>query len=202
MKLFVEICYNIIKFVTIIRKETTMNYGQIGLIMRARREELGMSMRELAKKVGTSPSTVRAWELGDIESLKTTKLKAIAAALDMSVERLLGLEEHYVPIPGLRPVPIAERGDLSIIIKDQAMINARIYPRDEVFIRSQSNVNDGELAAVQYEGEVIIRRIYHYPDRLELRAENPIFDTIRLEGPDRVKAKIIGKAVSLLGDLK
>ena len=179
-----------------------MNYGRISSRMRARREELGLSMREVAHRVGTSASTVRAWENGDIESIKTTKLRAIAGALDISVEDLLGLEETYVPIPGLRPVPVAMRGDVSIVIKDQAMINARIYPRDEVFIQSQADVEDGELAAVQYEGEVIIRRLYHYPDRIELRAENPIFETIDLEGDDRHKIKIIGKAVSLLGDLK
>lgn len=179
-----------------------MNYGQIATLMRTRREELGLSMRELAKKVGTSPSTVRAWENGDIESIKTTKLKAIADALDTSVEYLLGLQETYVPLPGLRPVVGVAKGDLSVIVKDQAMINARIYPRDEVFIDSQAVMESGDLTAVYYNDETIIRRVYQYPGRLELRSENPIFETINIEGDDLVKIKIIGKAVALLGELK
>lgn len=179
-----------------------MDYGKIGLTMKARREELGLSLAEVGSRCNASASVVRGWENGDIKSLKTTKLKAIADALDTTVEHLLGLQETFVPLPGLRPVADRRKGDLSVIIKDQAMINARIYPRDEVFIDSQAMLENGDLAAVYYNEEIIIRRIYHYPGRLELRSENPIFATIDVEGEDLTKTKVIGKAVYLVGELK
>ena len=179
-----------------------MDYGKIGLRMKQRREELDLTLTEVGKRTGNSASVVSRWENGDIKSLKTTKLRDIAEALDTSVEYLLGLHETFTPLPGLRPVANTQKGDLSVIVKDQAMINARIYPTDEVFIDSQAILASGDLAAVYYNDEIIIRRIYHYPGRIELRSENPIFETINIEGKELTKIKIIGKAIALLGVLK
>lgn len=65
----------------------------IGERIRIRREELGMTQDELAKKIGyKSRSSVNKIEL-DLYNLKQSKIKAIADALDTTPSYIMGWEE-------------------------------------------------------------------------------------------------------------
>jgi len=75
------------------------------------------------------------------------------------------------------------------------MINARIFDGDIVYIRQQPNVENGEIAAVLIDNEATLKKVYRYPTRLELRAENPTFTPLEYEGEDMNKVRILGKAV-------
>lgn len=70
--------------------------------IRMRREELGMSQEQLAKKVGyTSRSTIARIERGDFD-LSQSKIMEIAKALRISAGELMGLdgiETEYAPAP-------------------------------------------------------------------------------------------------------
>lgn len=64
-----------------------------GMRIKARREELGMTQDELAKKLGyKSRSSINKIELGE-RKLTQSKIVAIAEALDVSPLYILGLEE-------------------------------------------------------------------------------------------------------------
>ena len=51
--------------------------------IRNRRLQLGYTMEEVANKVGVAKSTVKKWESGQIESMRQSKVLALANALQV-----------------------------------------------------------------------------------------------------------------------
>lgn len=64
------------------------DYPQIGERLRARRHELGLSLRELAHRLGVSPSLISQIERGRANPSVST-LYALVAALNVSLDELL-----------------------------------------------------------------------------------------------------------------
>jgi transcriptional regulator with XRE-family HTH domain len=62
-------------------------------IIKNRRSELGLTLEEVASRVGVSRATVLRWETGAIQNLGRDKIAALAAALHVSPEYLLGWTE-------------------------------------------------------------------------------------------------------------
>ena len=73
----------------------------------------------------------------------------------------------------------------------------KIHDGDLVAIRSQPTVENGEVAAVRIEGEATLKRVYLHSNFIELRAENPAFESIILAKEDMNTVTIEGKAVGL-----
>ncbi len=86
--------------------------------------------------------------------------------------------------------------DFCVTAKGDSMINARIFDGDIIFIHSQPDVDNGEIAAVIIEDTVTLKRVYKYPDRLELRPENPTHRVQNYEGEELNQIRILGKAVA------
>ena len=82
------------------------------------------------------------------------------------------------------------------------MINARIFDGDVVFIKSQPDVNNGEIAAVIINDEATLKRVYKYPNRVELRPENPMHEVQDYEGEKLNEIRILGKAVAFQSYIK
>lgn len=81
-----------------------------------------------------------------------------------------------------------------------SMINARIFDGDAVFVRLQPEVENGQIAVVRIGDEYTLKRVYHFEDCVELRAENPIYKPTILRGKDLDpnNFEIIGLAASFL----
>jgi len=86
--------------------------------------------------------------------------------------------------------------DFCLTAKGDSMINARIFDGDVVFIKQQSDVENGEIAAVIINGEATLKRVYKYSGRIELRAENPTYRSLNFEKEQLNDIRIIGKAVA------
>ena len=75
-------------------------------IIKARRTELGYSMRDIAHRVGVSEATVSRWESGDIENMKRDKIKKLADALLISPGVIMGFLAKVgvcnLPLPWLK----------------------------------------------------------------------------------------------------
>ena len=71
----------------------------IGSQIRGARKKSKLTQKELAEKAGVATITIQQYELGKREP-RLEQLKAIAAALGVSVGYLLGYEEEQVIIPG------------------------------------------------------------------------------------------------------
>ena len=65
-----------------------------GLIIRNRRDELGMTMKELAAKVGVSEATISRWEGGQIQNMRRDKIAKLAEALELPPSVLMNWEEY------------------------------------------------------------------------------------------------------------
>ena len=63
--------------------------SQFGERLAAARERLGLSQSQLADKLGVSQKVITYWERNEV-ALRSDQLTAIAAALNFSVEELLG----------------------------------------------------------------------------------------------------------------
>ena len=84
------------------------------------------------------------------------------------------------------------------------MIDARIHDGDIVFIRSQPQVNNGEIAAIIIDNEATLKRVYYYKEKnlLILKAANPAYEDMIYSEHDLEGIRIIGKAVAFQSDIK
>lgn len=192
------------------------------------RKSKGMTLDELAERVGTSKQTIHRYENGIITNVPPEKVESLAMALGTTPQELMGWEEepttsykNIMPV-ALKQLPVLgdiacgmpiyaeERHESFVTVAEQldadfclkahgdSMTGARIYDGDVVFIRSQSSVDNGEIAAVIINDEATLKRVYYYPGegKLVLTPENPRYAPLVYVGRELESVKIIGKAVA------
>ena len=93
--------------------------------------------------------------------------------------------------------------DFCLKAKGDSMIGARILDGDIVFIKKTDIVNNGEIAAVIIEDEVLLKRFYYYKDEnlLTLQSENPRFAPKNYIGEQLDHIRVLGKAVAFQSDI-
>lgn len=193
--------------------------------IRNRRIQLGMTQDELAKKMGyKSRSTIAKIESGT-NDIPQSKIVSFAKALNTTAGELMGTSTTATPHPSLTPAkykkfkvlgdiacgqPIEAiqqveefietelnvHADYVLHCKGDSMINARIFNGDYVFIKEQPEVENGEIAAVEMDGTVTLKRFYRYDEYIELRAENPTYKPIIIHQTDFDSIRVLGKAVA------
>jgi len=77
----------------------------IGQRIKERRQELGISVDQLAKRIGKTRATMYRYENGESENINAKVLDALIIALDTSAEYLLGIEE---PKPSVQEIIASE----------------------------------------------------------------------------------------------
>lgn len=87
--------------------------------------------------------------------------------------------------------------DFCLKVKDDSMVNSRIKNGDIVFIRKQSTVNNGEVAAVLIENKIALKRVYYdkKSKKIILQAENPNYPPVYTD-EEMAQIRIIGKAIA------
>lgn len=182
------------------------------------RQEIGMSLEDLAQAVGTSRQNIHRYEKGQIGSVSVEMVELLAKALGVEPSELLGWDGDTASpvkrLPLLGSIscgipkfadPDGERlydgavdADFCLIARGDSMVGARIYDGDTVFIKSQSSVSDGEIAAVVIDDEATLKRVHYYPDqnRLVLSPENPKYQPLTYTDGELNEIRIIGKAVA------
>lgn len=198
--------------------------------IRELRTERNLTLEYIGKHVGVGKSTVLKWENGKIKSIRDRHLMELADILGVSVPYLVygtdrapdpnkpSAPARFVPLIGGiacgLPILAEERIEAWLEIDDQvhadfalrcvgdSMINARIFDGDIVFIRTQPTVENGEIAAIEIDGEATLKRVYKYPKRLELRPENPLFPVLQYEGRALRDVRILGKAVGFFSPIR
>lgn len=183
------------------------------------RLEKGMKQDELAAILNVSQGTLSNWETGR-HDIDNEKLLIIAKLFDVSADELLGnVIKNIYPITTKRfpllgeiaagePITMNEdfesyveagaevRADFCIRVRGNSMVNARILDGDIVFIHKQSDIANGEIAAVAIDDEATLKRVYKYPDQIVLYAENPEYQPIIVSINDGKNIQILGKAIA------
>ena len=103
-------------------------------------------------------------------------------------------------IEGMVCVPEKWHATFTLTCEGSSM-EPKIHDGDLVVIRSQPTVENGEVAAVRIEGDATLKRVYLHESFIELRAENPAFESIILAKEDMNTVTIEGKAVGLCRDI-
>lgn len=97
-------------------------------------------------------------------------------------------------------VPSKWHSAFTLTCKGDSM-EPRIHDGDLVAIRKQPEVENGEIAAVRIGEEATLKHVYLHDNFIELRPENPAFNSIILSREDMNTVVIEGKAVGLCRDI-
>lgn len=93
--------------------------------------------------------------------------------------------------------------DFCLKAKGDSMIGARILDGDIVFIKETTMVENGDIAAVAINDEVLLKRFDYLKEEniLALHSENPRYKTMRFSGEELDHIRVLGKAVAFQGDI-
>lgn len=167
------------------------------------------SVIKFAKALDVTPAYLMGWEdepkpeqsLYDrFDNLHPVKLKRFPLLGEIACgEPIYAEEDHESYVSADADI----RADFCLKAKGDSMINADIHDGDVVFIRSQSMVENGEIAAVIIEDEATLKRVYYDREnnRLQLIAENPRYAPLVYTGEELNYIRILGKAVTLMREL-
>ena len=191
------------------------------------RKQKKMTLEELALILGTTKQTIHRYENGVISNVPPEKVRALADALGVTPSELMGWESDLESVKGILPISVKKlpivgsiacgepiyvseeyesfaiadgnlEADFCLRAAGDSMTGARINDGDIVFIRKQSTVDNGEIAAVIINDEATLKRVYYYPDegKLILSPENPKYPPLVYINEELNSIKILGKAVA------
>lgn len=66
---------------------------EINNLIKRKRQEKGLTMKELADMVGVSEGTISRWESGEISNIKRKNAASLAKILDVKPAQILGLND-------------------------------------------------------------------------------------------------------------
>lgn len=197
-------------------------------IIKQNRKRLGLTLEELGKRIGVSKVAVSKWESGETDNIKRSNLLKLADVLDVSPVELLGdtfdtvpdnIETEVVKIPIIgqiacgkpimsdeniigyeeEPASTAGKGESFYLQTEGDSMVPTIPIGSRVKIRIQPDVESGEIAAVEINGELTLKRIKKSKGSIMLVPDNRSYGPIILSEDDN--NRIIGKAVKVAYDL-
>ena len=203
-----------------------MNFGER---LRQARKEKKLTQKELADKINAKHNSISNWEnnqnMPDPETIEN-----LCWALDVQPNYFFSIATSVpagiIPMPELRQIPLigsiacgaptlAEEhieeyinipkhvtADFALTCKGDSMINARIFDGDIVYIRQQSAVDNGEIAAVLIDGEATLKRVQLFQDHISLEPENPQYRPLVYWGEEMNTIRILGKAVAFTSAIR
>ena len=162
----------------------------------------------IAKRLKVSPAYLMGWE--EQPTPKPTSPAPIPPGFQPMPEMvqvpLIGSIACGTPITAEQNVecmvcvPSNWRATFTLTCKGNSM-EPRIHDGDLVAIRSQREVENGEIAAVRIGDEATLKHVYLHDSFIELRPENPAFESIILTKEEMNSIVIEGKAVGLCRDI-
>lgn len=198
---------------------------KIGERIKQRREELGLSVDDVAKKLGKHRATIYRYESNEIDKFPTDILEPLATVLLTTPAQLMGWEEaplpsNVMPMPRMNSVPLigniacgvpilAEenieeyvdlpehiKADFALRCRGESMVNAGIRDGDIVYIKEQCEVANGKIAAVMVgDDEATLKRFLKNGNVVMLIPENPDYEAKAFVGEEIQQLRILGLAV-------
>ncbi len=155
---------------------------------------------ELAKILQTTPAYLMGWEEKP-EPKKPTIPPGFEPMPKMKKIPLIGSIACGEPITAIQnregeiDAPENMQCDFALRCKGDSMIGAGIHDGDAVYIRIQPEVENGQIAAVRIGDEATLKRVYLHKDYIELRPENPDYESIIRRREEMNDVHIEGRAV-------
>lgn len=193
--------------------------------IKARRLELGLTVEELAQQLGyKDKSSISKIENGKAD-IPQAKIELFARALRTTTAYLMGVDGPALP-PGCEPMPpmrqvplvgriacgmpiLAEqniegmisvpegwRADFVLTCRGDSMAPL-IMDGDLVAVRSQPEVENGEIAVVRIDDEATLKKVNFDGTTMVLQPLNPAYPLMTYTGAALADVHIEGKAVGL-----
>lgn len=191
----------------------------IGDKIRELRESQNMTQSDLADRLNISHRTVSTWETG-VRLPRMGYIEDLCQIFGISKSELLGDvgRSSFRPVPNVRLIPVlgriacgspilAEQNiDRMMAVPDKiecnyilecrgdSMKDVGIDDGDLVYVRSQPDVSDGEIAVVMVENEATLKRVYHHRNMIQLVSANAKYPPMILterDGTVRIEGKVV-----------
>ena len=192
------------------------------------RENLGLTVRELADMVGTSGANISRYETGK-HGAGSDILGEMANVFNVNPGWLMGAQvDKYLDsiIPAKR-IPVVgviaagypiiaeenitgyewisdnEHVDFCLKVKGNSMSGIGIKDGDIVFIRKQEDIENGEVAAVIIDNqEATLKRVYKVEGAIILHPENPEYQDMVFSKKEAKELRIVGKVISYKSEVR
>lgn len=166
-------------------------------------------IEKMAELFGVNPGYLMGWEEDHFSGEKT----------DMIFDNIFPVSIKKFPLLGEiacgEPIFVNEdresyvlsgtdiNADFCLKAKGDSMIGARIFDGDVVFIKKTEIVENGEIAAIVIDDEVLLKRFYYFPDEslLTLQSENPKYPPKNYTNEQLNHIRVLGKAVAFQSDI-
>jgi len=145
-----------------------------GLLSKAAGQARGYSLPELSPRENVPVRLVPL--LGRVQ----------AGRLTTAIEE----PEGFLPIRSRRP----EKELFALRVRGDSMTGAGVMPRDIVVVRRQTTAENGEMVVALVEDEATVKWFHRRGQRVELRADNPAFETIV---PAAGALNVLGKVIEV-----
>lgn len=166
---------------------TKINKSSISEYLSGNYQPKYKNILKIAQVLNVSP-TIFLEKSPDKEVTKLPILGKIAAGIPILAQENI---EGYLPYDG-------NDADFCLRIHGDSMINARINDGDIVFIKQQSTVENGEIAAVLINDSATLKRVYFLDNSsIQLRPENPKYKPMIFSKDNCDDFRILGKAIAL-----
>lgn len=134
----------------------------------------------------------------DLQSVPTKRLPVIGNVA--CGEPILAVQEYenYIDVDS------DIKADFALKAVGDSMIGARIHDGDWILCKSQEMVNNGEIAVVEINDEVTLKRFNYYKDKnlVILKPENPKYNDLVYVDDEIDQIRILGKAIKAIIDVK
>jgi repressor LexA len=203
------------------------NQMEVKDILKTRRLELGYTLEDVARKVGTNSSTVLRWENGEISNMRRDKIMKLAQALEISPAVIMEWDLPPAPnlsTPAAYPIPIlgriscgpgtfqtelgageffvdrSIRADYCLEARGDSMTDAGIDNGDKVFLRKTDDYVDGKIYGVVIRGEdlAVLKKVYHIDKKVMLQSCNDRYAPLLVSQED---VCIVGECVGVYKSL-
>lgn len=184
--------------------------------VRELRKRAGMQQKELAILVGVSKPTVSEWELNK-KNPSGERLRKLTEIFGVDAGTILGYDPLFVPLKnnavpilgnivcgepvmpdttfnGYASLPKGVKADFALRCRGDSM-SPTFKDGDLVLIRKQPEVANGQIAAVNIDGETTLKHVYKHEDGIHLTADNPTYIPIFVPADSDREIIIHGLAV-------
>ena len=140
--------------------------------------------QDVPMEAGASPALPHP-DLLPVRKKRVRMLGSIAAGQPIYADED---RESYVTVDGNMECDFALR-----VIGDS--MSPRLLDGDIVFFREESDVSDGQIAAVIIDDTATLKHVYHLPNGIQLVSDNPKYPPMIFDDRNSTYVRILGRAV-------
>ncbi len=140
-------------------------------------------VESMAKYLNVSPSYLMGWtddeiieKLPNLHPIRHIRKVPILGTITCSSP--MWIKENFEGY--LRIDPAVMDGDFALCCKGDSMVGAEIYDGDLALLKKTDYVENGKIAAVYFDGEATLNKVYSYPDKEQIILQpcNPEYSPI------------------------